>query len=428
MQADDGLPAAPWFAEMARGSGLIFFALRVQPDVAYEYISDAIADKLGVTAAEALADADNVHSRTEPDYLDNLVQALATPPGEQTHVELKWRHLDGSFVYSRCWAQARQRADDSVVLEGTVAVITELRDVESELRRSEQRLRLLVENAYDVIWTMAMDGTVTHVNPAVMRVRGITPEEARNQTLEEINPPESAARVGEYYQRVFAAIEAGTEPPAFLGEMEYYRKDGSIMTGELQVIPHVDGDGQVVELIGVTRDISDRKVLENELTRLAATDPVTGVWNRHHGRASLVTETAQGDGPLKPLSILMVDIDNFKAINDSFGHPAGDAVLVEVARRLSESVRSSDMVARWGGEEFVVLLRDCTLDDAVERAEEIRRQIAERTFPGVGTVTVSVGAAQLTVDEDVASLLGRADEALYEAKRAGRNKVVARGR
>lgn len=428
MQADEGLPAAPWFAEMAHGSGLIFFALRVQPDVAYEYVSEAIADKLGVTAAEALADADNVHSRTDPDYLDNLVRAIATPPGEQTHVELKWRHRDGSFVHSRCWAQARQRADGSVVLEGTVAAITELRDVESELRRSEQRLRLLVENAYDVIWTMAMDGTVTHVNPAVMRVRGITPEEARHQSSEEINPPESAARVGEYYQRVFAAIEAGTEPPAFLGEMEYYRKDGSIMTGELQVIPHVDGDGQVVELIGVTRDISDRKVLENELTRLAATDPVTGVWNRHHGRALLVTETAQGDGPVKPLSILMVDIDNFKAINDSFGHPAGDAVLVEVARRLSESVRSSDMVARWGGEEFVVLLRDCTLDDAVERAEEIRRQIAERTFPGVGTVTVSVGAAQLTVDEDVASLLGRADEALYEAKRAGRNKVVARGR
>jgi diguanylate cyclase (GGDEF)-like protein len=184
-------------------------------------------------------------------------------------------------------------------------------------------------------------------------------------------------------------------------------------------------DGQVVELIGVTRDISDRKVLESELTRLAATDPVTGVWNRHHGTALLVTETAQGDGPRKPLSVLMVDIDNFKAINDSFGHQVGDEVLVEVARRLIGAVRSTDMVARWGGEEFVVLLRDCALDHAVERAEEIRRQIADPIFPGVGTVTVSVGAAQLTGDEDVTSLLGRADEALYEAKRAGRNTVVA---
>ena len=427
MQADDGHPTAPWFAEMARGSGLIFFALRVQPDIAYEYISEAIVDKLGVTAAEAMADADAVHSRTDPGYLDNLARALATPPGEQTYVELKWRPRDGSVVHSRCWARARQRADGSVILEGTVAEITKLRDVESELRRSEQRLRLLVENAYDVIWTMAMDGTVTHVNPAVMRVRGITPEEARNQRIEEINPPESAALVGEYYQRVFAAIEAGTEPPAFLGEMEYYRKDGSIMTGELQVIPHVDADGRVVELIGVTRDISDRKVLESELTRLAATDPVTGVWNRHHGRTLLVTETTRGDIPLEPLSVLMVDIDNFKAINDSFGHQAGDEVLIEVARRLSEAVRSSDMVARWGGEEFVVLLRDCALDDAVQRAEEIRRQIADRTFPGVGTVTVSLGAAQLAAGEDVASLLGRADEALYDAKRAGRNKVVAGG-
>ncbi len=425
MEPDDALPDAPWFAEMARGSGLIFFSLRVQPDVAYEYMSDAIVDKLGVTAAEALADAEAVHSRTDPAYRDYLHKAFATQPGEQTAVELKWWHLNGRSLHTRCWAQARQRPDGSVILEGTVAEITELREAESELRRSEQRHRLLAENAYDVIWTMAMDGTVTYVNPAVARVRGITPEEAKHQTIEEINPPESAARVGEYYQRVFAAIEAGTEPPVFRGEMEYYRKDGSIMTGELQVIPHVDADGKVVELIGVTRDISERKMFEGELTRIAATDPVTGVWNRHRGRELLEAETSQASGGQPALSVLMVDIDSFKSINDRFGHQAGDEVLIEVARRLTGAVRSSDMVARWGGEEFVILLRNCALDDAVDRAEKIRRHIGDAVFAGVGTVTASIGAAQLTGDEDVASLIGRADRALYQAKRSGRNMVMA---
>ncbi len=422
---DTGPPDASWFVEMARGSQIVFFAMRVQPDVAYEYVSDAVYDAMGITPAEILADADTLHRQLSAGSVETFNAALRTGPGEQISVELKWYHRSGDQVHSRCWGQTRRRPDGSVILEGTVNVITELREIQTELQHSEQRHRLLAENAYDVIWTMALDGTVTYVNPAVTRVRGITPEEAKHQTLEEINPPESAARVGEYYQRVFAAIEAGTEPPFFRGEMEYYRKDGSIMVGELQVIPHVDADGQVVELIGVTRDISERKMFEGELTRLAATDPVTGVWNRHHGRELLETETANSDPGGKPMSVLMVDIDNFKSINDRFGHQSGDEVLVEVARRLGAAVRHTDAVARWGGEEFVILLRNCPLDDAVGRAEAIRRQISDTTFSGVGTVTASIGAAQLTGQEDVASLLSRADSALYQAKRSGRNMVVA---
>ena len=196
----------------------------------------------------------------------------------------------------------------------------------------------------------------------------------------------------------------------------------SIMTGELQVIPLVDADGQVMELIGVTRDISERKMFEAELTRLAETDQVTGVWNRHRGNDFLLAATAQADR--EPLAVLMVDLDNFKSINDTHGHQSGDDVLVEVARRLTGAVRGNDMVARWGGEEFVVLLRDCPLEDAVARAEKIRRQIADTAFPGIGTVTVSVGVAQLTPGEILASSLDRADKALYQAKRSGRNTVV----
>ena len=86
---------------------------------------------------------------------------------------------------------------------------------------------------------------------------------------------------------------------------------------------------------------------------------------------------AQRDGESRPLSVLMVDIDNFKVINDTYGHETGDTVLIELARRLAGAVRGTDMVARWGGEEFVVLLRDCPLADAVTRAESIRRQIAD---------------------------------------------------
>lgn len=426
MSGSGSRPDSEWFEGIADNSGLIFYILRMQPDVAFEYLGSALQTRLGIPVAPGAAiDTATILGRIDPDSADDLAKTLAMAPGEVMSVDLKWRHLDGGSVSSRAWLRAVERPDGSVVQEGVVEDITELRAVEAELRNSEQRHRLLAENAYDVIWTMALDGTITYINPAITRVRGLSPEEAMRQTIEEINTPPSAAKVGEYFQRVFAAIEAGTEPPVFHGEMEYYRKDGSIMTGELQVIPHVDADGHVVELLGVTRDISERKVFETELTRLAETDPVTGVWNRRHGRELLEAAMAQRDGESRPLSALMVDIDNFKVINDTYGHETGDTVLIELARRLAGAVRGTDMVARWGGEEFVVLLRDCPLADAVTRAESIRRQIADTSFSGVGTVTVSVGAAQLVPDEDVVAWLARSDRALYQAKRAGRNTVVA---
>lgn len=423
--AEASLPDARWFAEMAHGSRLVFFAMRIAPDVAYEFISDAIRDLVGVSAAEAMSDPDAVYQRVDPGSRDDFARALATTPGEQITVELKWQHVEGRPLYTRCWARARERTDNSVVLEGTVAEITELREVEAVLRNSEQRHRLLAENAWDVIWTMAMDGTITYVSPAVERVRGITPAEAAVQTLAEIHPPESGAVVNGYYQQVFEAVAAGTEPPTFRGEMEYFRKDGSVMTGELQVIPHIDTDGRVVELLGVTRDISERKILEGELIRLATTDPVTGVCNRRHGTQLLAAETARSDRGAQRFSVLMVDIDNFKSINDTYGHQVGDRVLVEVAQRLTAAVRRTDLVVRWGGEEFVVMLRDCSPQDALERAEEIRRAIADTPFQVAGTVTASIGTASLASEEDLDSWLGRADSALYQAKRAGRNTVAA---
>lgn len=420
----DALPAARWFGEMADGSGLVFFVLRVSPDLAYEYMSNAIETKIGVTAAEAVADADAVHSRVDEDFRGVLGRALEIEPGRQTSVELKWYHRNGTPLFTRCWMQARQRPDGSVIVEGTVAEITELRAAQTELRNSEERYRLLAENAWEVIWTMALDGSITYVSSAIERVRGLTPEEAKKQTLEEIHPPESAASVAAYYQQLFAAIEAGTQPPVFRGEHEYFRKDGSIMTGELQVIPHIDPDGNVVEILGVTRDISERKMFETELTKLAVTDPLTGLWNRRHTTELLVADLGQARRHGEALTVLMIDIDNFKSINDTHGHQTGDRVLIEVAQKLRELVRSTDVVGRWGGEEFIVLLRRCGLQDGVVAAEKLRRQIADVRFDNLFSVSVSIGAAQLQPDEDLKSWLGRADAALYRAKAAGRNNTV----
>jgi diguanylate cyclase (GGDEF)-like protein/PAS domain S-box-containing protein len=428
MSADDRIPDSDWFEQMASSSGMMFFVLRVRPDVALEFVNNApgtvlVGDR-NESGSATDVDAASLLGQIDPDYADRLAEVLALPPGTDTQVELRWNRLDGLSTYGRGSIRSRQRPDGSVVIEGALADITELHEAETRLMNSEKRSRLLAENAWEVIWTMDLDGKITYVSPAVERMRGITPEEAMRQSLDEIHPPESAASVADYYRQVFAAIEAGAEPPMFRGENEYYRKDGSIMTGELQVIPHLDGSGKVIELIGVTRDISERKVFEAELRNLAVTDTLTGVWNRRHGTELLAADLS-ARRPGQALSLLMLDIDHFKTINDTFGHQAGDHVLIEIASRLRRSLRGSDMVARWGGEEFVVLLRDCALPDALRLAEDIRAAIAELPFGAMGSLTVSVGVAEARASEDLTTWLERADQALYRAKRSGRNEVAA---
>ena len=124
-----------------------------------------------------------------------------------------------------------------------------------------------------------------------------------------------------------------------------------------------------------------------------------------------------------PLSLLILDIDHFKAVNDNFGHQAGDAVLVELARFISAHVRAHDVFARWGGEEFALLAIQSDRDEAMRLAEKLRQAVAEHDFPSVERLSISIGMATYRPEEGIQALVARADEALYGAKNAGRNRV-----
>lgn len=302
------------------------------------------------------------------------------------------------------------------------------------LKVSEERYRLLAEHANDVIWTMSPTGQVTYVSPSVEAMRGLTPEEAMSQPIEQIHPPESRAVVTAYFERLRAGISNGDELDEIHGELEYYRKDGSTVWTEVQVIPHLGDSGELIELIGVSRDISERKRQELELEQAnerlrqqALTDDLTGSFNRRHGRDLLESATAGTSWEGKPLSMLMIDIDRFKEVNDSFGHHVGDQVLVELTRRVSAQIRDTDILMRWGGDEFVVMMPLCDVEGATGSAEKIRATIASEPFPDAGTVTVSIGVAQAGVDKCLEDWVARTDSALYRAKTAGRDRVEAIG-
>jgi PAS domain S-box-containing protein len=148
--------------------------------------------------------------------------------------------------------------------------ITERKQVEEKLRVSEERHRLLADNALDVVWTMAADGSITYVSPSVEKLRGFTPEEAMRQSIEEIHPPASQAISLGYFTKLYADVQAGRPPERFRGELEYRCRDGSTVWTEVMAIPILDPDGAVAEVLGVSRDLSERKAAEQALREAEA--------------------------------------------------------------------------------------------------------------------------------------------------------------
>jgi len=163
----------------------------------------------------------------------------------------------------------------------------------------------------------------------------------------------------------------------------------------------------------------------NLMQRLAFTDDLTGVANRRQMEQLIDAEIARDVRYGRPFSVVIVDIDNFKQVNDTYGHDRGDIILKDLVTQMESSVRASDQVGRWGGEEFLILAPETWLQDAVALAEHVRERVAAEPLAEGHQVTVSLGAATVRPDDTVASLVKRADDALYRAKEQGKNRVVS---
>jgi diguanylate cyclase (GGDEF)-like protein/PAS domain S-box-containing protein len=187
--------------------------------------------------------------------------------------------------------------------------------------------------------------------------------------------------------------------------------------------------GQELFLEGIILDINRRKVMERELERMATHDPLTGLYNRRELEQHFQDELARVVRYGRPISLLWLDVDHFKSVNDRYGHLAGDEVLRQLSHLLQSSVRTVDYVARYGGEELVIILPEVDVDEALEMAERLRNLVKLTQIPitsgkQVG-VTVSIGVASFPMHGQEAShLFRKADEAMYQAKRTGRNRVV----
>ena len=325
------------------------------------------------------------------------------------------------------------------------------REFEIALRASEERYRQLADFSEDVIWTLDLHSKrFTYVSPSIEKVRGFTVAEASAQSMVDALTPESCARVqaimAEHLRRIAQGDLTALSATA---EIEQPHKRGGTIHAEVAGTFLLDAQGQPYALLGISRDISERRRAEHELRQANETlrrqldeieklqgalkeqtirDSLTGCFNRRYLDETLERELSRSRREGYPLSLVILDLDFFKQINDTYGHLAGDRALIVLAETLRADIRHEDVLCRYGGEEFVILMPRMPLDKAVERAESWRCKIADiRVAFGNFKLsfTASAGVAAYPDHGKMPDeLTHAADMALYVAKNSGRNRVV----
>jgi len=259
-----------------------------------------------------------------------------------------------------------------------------------------------------------LKGTITYVSSSFMRHCGYSKEELIGNNHNILRHPQTP---DETYSAMWSSLSKGE---TWEGELRNRRKDGSDFWTQMIIAPKYDETLTHKGYISIRRDISDLKHIEE----LSITDYLTQIYNRKYFNEKLKESISLNHRYQTPFSLLMFDIDFFKKINDKYGHLAGDECLVRLCKVVNEHLRENDTLARWGGEEFMILLAHTKKDEAVNIAQKLRALVERHIFDEIGKVTISFGVSSFLREDTFDTVLERCDKALYKAKDEGRNKVV----
>lgn len=280
--------------------------------------------------------------------------------------------------------------------------------------------RVALEATANAILITDANGVIEWVNPAFTTLTGWTAEEAIGDTPRILR---SGNHSPAFYARMWQQLKSGA---VWRGEVYNRRKNGTLYPEEQTITPVRNDKGEIAHFVAIKQNISDRKQQEEQIRFLALHDPLTALPNRRAFEATL-TRFARDARAGRDAAILVLDIDDFKLINDSAGHPVGDQLLMQITSLLQAQLRPGDFLARLGGDEFVVLVQNAGGSLAHDIAERLRRAVELMTFEHeeiAYPVTISVGIAHIAGDMDSKSIVAHADSAMYAAKERGKNRVA----
>lgn len=288
-----------------------------------------------------------------------------------------------------------------------------LRNLTEALRESEERFRHIAENVSDVIWTI--DNSMEHftyISPSIATLRGLSVAEAMEETPEQAMTPESLVAMRKILTNKRAASQHGYVSEVM--EVEQNCRDGRHIYVEVVMSAITDSDGRVKEFVGISRDISARKKAEDRLKYQSTHDAATDLYNRAYFDEELERAI---NGTRFPVSIIVADLDGLKKVNDTMGHEAGDRLIAGAAEILRMAFRGGDIVARTGGDEFVMLLPEMDEKGVAASIARIRSCMQSYNSENMGPlVSISLGAATAATGGEIPLALKAADERMYADK------------
>jgi diguanylate cyclase (GGDEF)-like protein/PAS domain S-box-containing protein len=399
------------------------FVLVYGTDNRVTYASPAVGRFVGGEGRDLLGG--EYSERVHPDDRDRLVNGLrdlGDRPGGSARWTVRMRRHDETYRWMEVVA-TNLFADENV--EGVVINardVTERLQTEAALRESEARFRSAFVHAPIGMALADRGGRLLRSNQAFARMLGRTVEELADMTIRDITHPDDWDGNDDLIRRLFDG-----EITSYHLEKRYLHADGHAVLVSLSVSAVRDPDGTPLYMIGQVEDITERKAIGERLVHQAIHDPLTGLPNRIHFIDRVRTTMKGGNRRRQRIAVLFLDVDNFKVINDSLGHEAGDQLLITIGHRLRRMLRPTDTVARFGGDEFTILCEEVdTPADVKALAERVLEEIERPVLLAEGEVfvTASIGIACSEHREETPETLVRdADTAMYRAKENGRRRA-----
>lgn len=415
-------------------------------------INSAMAHMFGFSSPSEMMQQKAWDYYNDPAANDTFIREI-NKTGSLSSFEAEYVRKDGTTFWAEDYARIVYDKDGKPeYYEGSLIDTTERKHTAEELKKSEALYRLLAERVADVVWVLDIASMkLKYISPSVHTMLGYMPEEVLERPIEEFIAPESVKEIRERLPARSKRFTSGDfSVVTRLNQIDQFHKNGSIITTEISSTLMLNPSGQL-EAIGVSRDISQRKQAEDSLRQanislamthrelqqmfeheqvLARTDSLTKLHNRRYFFELASREFTASLRYKRPLTVILFDVDDFKPANDSYGHAMGDAILRQIASIASSQVRDVDILARYGGDEFTILLPQTTAEQAFHSAERLREAVAEMHVEEAGnslSVTLSLGIADINLDPPDASIedaIRRADQALYKAKQSGRNHTI----
>lgn len=385
------------------------------PEEYFLYVNEAFKRKTGYVESDLIGKSPRILQgpKTNRTVIDDLKEKLKN--GENFIGQAVNYRKDGTTYIVKWYISALKDINGE-----TIAYISYQKEITQAIWDHKQAMLLasVVNQIDQTVVVTALDGTIVYANDGFIKQSGYSLDDILGKNISFLR---SGKQSQSFYKELWSTILQGQ---SFHGTFINKRKNGEFYYEQKTITPMKNEEGDTEFFVGIGQDITQLIKQNEDYKDKAYHDSLTGLYNRLKFDDIMQRKYREFVQRQKPFSLIMIDIDSFKNVNDTLGHEKGDKVLKELAELLRKTLRSNDLLARWGGEEFVILI-DRELSVAEKLAEKVRQAVEKKLKIENHPITISLGISQIKENDTIDTLFARVDKALYISKKEGKNRVTS---